>query len=321
MKIDLQIHDFVEKKAHNLSNIVSSIKYDTSLEDQPSKLDFECINQKIKLNEGSRVILKINDKNIFLGYIFEVNITSENTTITAYDQLRYLKNTDTYVRKNKTVSDFFVQICKDYKLKYKVKTNTTKKLSPKLFDNTTLYEMISDSLMDNYLLENKMYIIRDEYGILTFDNIENLKTNMILSDKCLIGSYDFTTSIDSDTFNTIKLVQETEKGKRDTRIVFDSNTQKEWGILQHFETVQANVNEAQILEKANLLLKIKNRKTKILKLESLGILGLKAGNSIILNIDSLQKYGVKQADYLIKSCTHNFSDGKHTMDLEVVLKQ
>lgn len=66
----------------------------------PGTLKFSILkdNNLLSLNFGDVVRLRADDRNVFWGYIFaEERDEGDLTSITAYDQLRYLSNSDTYV--------------------------------------------------------------------------------------------------------------------------------------------------------------------------------------------------------------------------------
>jgi len=101
-------------------------------------------------------------------------------------------------------------------------------------------------------------------------------------------------------------------------IARDSNTIKEWGLLQYYESVNENLNEAQIKEKTDQLLKLYNRASKTLKLSCIGDLRLRAGNGFVLGINRLQNEDIQNNQYtFITQCDHKWSGNDHTMDLTV----
>lgn len=85
-------------------------------------------------------------------------------------------------------------------------------------------------------------------------------------------NYTYTSSIDENTFNKIKLTYDNEEtGFREVYIAQDSENMNRWGVLQHFDTLGKGENGA---AKADALLKLYNNKTRSLKLtKALGITG------------------------------------------------
>lgn len=323
MEIELLVQNVETGNILEISELVSSITWSTYLTEQPGKLTFDFIdkNNKVLTPEGTIVSLKVNQEKVFFGYVFKNATTNKLVnTITAYDQLRYLKNKDTYVFSNMTVTQIFEKICKDYNLKYKLLDVSSYKLPASIEDNKSLYEMIQKGI-DLTLINAKTWcMVRDNFGTLEFTNINRLKTNIFIGDESLLSSYSYETSIDDDSFNQIKLVKENKKTKkREIYIVKDSSNMKKWGTLQYFETVNEDMNAAQIQSRAELLLTAKNRKTQTLKLDNvLGNLKVFAGCGVILGINSLQLKGLPMNKYfMVNSCTHTFRNSLHTMSLEM----
>ena len=73
-----------------------------------------------EFGEGSAVNLLVNGKTVFYGFVFTKQRDKTNgggvIRCTAYDQIRYLKNKDTYVYENKTADVFIKMVAADYGL-------------------------------------------------------------------------------------------------------------------------------------------------------------------------------------------------------------
>lgn len=323
MKIELILQSSETGKAWEISELVSTITWSTYVIDQPGKLTFTFIDEKdvILAAEGSAISFKVNDTNVFFGYVFKEAVDqSEKISVTAYDQLRYLKNKDTYVVKNMTASQLFTKVCKDFKLKSKVIDASTYVLPSSVEDNKALFEIVQKGVDLTLINNGSFYVIRDNFGTLEFQLINRLKTLVVIGDGSSLSTYDFESSIDDDTFNQVKLVKENkDTQKREIYIVKDSSTISKWGTLQYFESVDEDSNAAQIQQRAEMILKLKNRKTKSLKLGTvIGDLRVFAGSGIILSIDKLVARGVEKNKYfMVTAATHTFASDKHTMSLEL----
>ena len=141
-----------------------------------------------------------------------------------------------------------------------------------------------------------------------------MKLNTLI-DADIIDDFDYSSSIDSNTYNKIKLSKENEDtGNRDIYIAQDSSNINKWGILQYFETIDENVDGK---SKADALLKLYNQKVKSLNLKNvLGDIQVRAGSLIAIVLDlgdmKLQNY------MLVDKATHKFNNDLHTMDLTLV---
>lgn len=322
MNLEFIVQDSESGDIWELSELVTSISWETELEGQPGKLVFDFIKDvKVKLSPGSRVSLKVDGQGIFFGYVFKISKTeTEQISITAYDQLRYLKNKDTYVISGMTSSQIFDKLCKDFNLSYKVVSSSSYILEDRIFDNKTLFDIIQRGIDETLIHEGNYYKIRDNFGTLEFINLADLKLDLFIGDESLLTGFAYNASIDSDTYNQIKLIQEnSETEKRESYIVYDSENISRWGTLQYFEKMDASANSAQIAERAEMLLKLKNRITKTLKLTCLGDARISAGNSILIGISELTKNGdLPDIQYFtVVKCAHKFENDLHTMELEV----
>ncbi|MBQ2412894.1 MAG: hypothetical protein II313_05665, partial [Anaerotignum sp.] len=81
------------------------------------------------------------------------------------------------------------------------------------------------------------------------------------------------------------------------------------------------LNQAQLKELAESILKEKNRVVKKLTVENInGDILLLAGNSIWLEIPDLAEIGLS-GQALIEGCTHIFEDGEHRMKLDIRIEE
>jgi len=302
------------------SQIVSSVTWTTYLEDTPGKLTFEVLDVGFLYKEGSVVSFKVDSQNVFLGYVFTRKITeSETISITCYDSMRYLQNKDSKVFEATTLPKLFEGICSGLGLKYKIIDNSTYSVPAVVHDNKSYYEMMKKAIDETLIGTTEWFYVRDNYGVLELCAVSQHITNLFIGDQSLLNSFSYESSIDKDTYNQIKLTQEnSETSKRDVYIARDSNTIKEWGLLQYYESVNENLNEAQIKEKTDQLLKLYNRASKTLKLTCNGDLRLRAGSGFVLGIDRLKNEDIQSNQYtFITQCDHKWSGNDHTMDLTV----
>ena len=73
--------------------VEEGISWMTERKGSPGQLTFKVVKDDIiNFTEGNAVRLRVDNKNIFYGFIFIKKRNKENIiTVTAYDQLRYLK--------------------------------------------------------------------------------------------------------------------------------------------------------------------------------------------------------------------------------------
>lgn len=320
MKIEVYVQESGTGQVYDISSLCREIQHETFLDGQPGKLTTSTekdINIVLRLTNGSRMSVIIDGVGIFFGYVFEIETSEESSyKILAYDQLRYLKNSEYYITKNQTASQIFEMICKEWQLKYNIKY-APKFVCP-LFnhEDKTLSSIIDYGIKQTLINENKKCFIRDDFGVIVFSELQQEKTDLIIGEKSLLTNYTHKKSIDTDTFNEVKLVRDNEEtGKRDVWIVFDSNNQKRWGKLRLLQKADKNLNEAEVAELANNLLKLKNKETKSLKLTTIGDKRLKVGMGFVLYIERLE---IKQYVW-ITTIAHTYTNDFHNMVIEVFI--
>lgn len=75
----------------------------------------------------------------FFGFVFkQQRDKGQMITVTAYDQLRYLKNKDTIVYENKTADQFVQMVAADYSLNVGMLENTKYVIESRVEENTSL---------------------------------------------------------------------------------------------------------------------------------------------------------------------------------------
>ena len=296
--------------------VEEGIVWETARRGVPGKLTFTVIKDEIlDFQEGNEVCLKVGGQNVFCCYVFIKKRSKEGLiNVTAYDQLRYLKNKDTYVYENKTASEFIKMVAADFRLNTGTIEETGFKIASRTEDNKTLFDMFQNAL--DLTLENKkkMYVFYDNFGKLTLKNIESMKLNILLDEETG-ENFEYTSSIDSNTYNQVKLSYDNDKtSKREIYIVHDSNNIKNWGLLQYFETIQESTNGK---AKADALLSLYNRKTRNLSMKNVfGNIYVRGGSMLVvkLNLDD-----IKVMNYMIvDSVKHTFKESEHFMDLRLI---
>lgn len=294
------------------------IEWTTERRSTPGKLSFKILrNGSSSFSEGAPVRLKINDKNIFYGFVFSQKRNRDQIiTINAYDQLRYLNNKDTYVYENKTASQFVKMIASDFSLQTGTIENTKYVIASRVEDNTSLFDMIENAL--DMTLQNKkqMFVLYDDFGRLTLKNISSMYVQnrgvYLMIDEETGENFDYTSSIDDDTYNKVKLTYDNEKtGKREVYIAKDSKHINEWGVLQYFDTLSKGENGQ---AKADALLQLYNKKTRNLKIKKvIGDTRVRAGSMIMVN---LNLGDVKLKNFmLVEKAKHTFKLDEHYMEL------
>ncbi len=302
--------------------VEEGVEWTTDRRGSPGTLKFTVLKDKAvgnigEFGEGSAVNLLVNGKTVFYGFVFTKQRDKTNgggvIRCTAYDQIRYLKNKDTYVYENKTADVFIKMVAADYGLNLGEIESTSYVIPSRTEENATLLDMIENALDLELTNQKEMFVLYDEAGKLTLKNISNMRLNLLI-DPQTGENYDYTSSIDEQTYNQIKLAYDNQNtGKRDIYIAKDSAHINEWGVLQYFGTLKEGENGA---AKADALLSLYNSKTRRLKItRAFGDVRVRAGSMVAVSLDLGDI--VVNSYMLVEKAVHVFGEHEHFMTLNL----
>ncbi len=299
--------------------VQEGIDWSTERKSTPGKLTFKVMKDDIlDFTEGSPVRMKVDGDKVFFGFVFKQQRTKDKNiiSVTAYDQLRYLKNKDTKVYEGKTASQFTKMIADDFALNVGTLEDTGYVIESRTEENKSLFEMIANALDLTLTNTGEMFILYDDFGKLTLKGLSSMYVGSpgayLMIDEETAETYDYTSSIDDSTYNKVKLTYDNEDtGYRDVYIAQDSSNINKWGILQYFDTLQKGENGQ---AKADALLSLYNKKTRNLSIKNaLGDNRVRAGSMVVINLDLGD---VKLKNFmLVEKCTHHYKNDEHWMDL------
>lgn len=303
----------------------------TREKDSVSSLDFKVVSdkKKLKLSVGSTITLtsdeiepKGHTHNLFKGFIFKISPDKDGQTdIVAYDQIRYLKNTDTYVYENKRLDEVLRMICNECQIKAGPDIMNTGYIIPSRIEEQKSYlDMIQSAKQLTIENGGQEFFLWDNFGEIALHNTDFFKMGFEITNKT---AEDFETevNIDEATYNRIKLFRELDGGEREIFIKEDSGTIGQWGLLQFSDTLTDEENGD---NKASILLRQKNkRKVSLRIIGALGDARIRGGSMIGVNIDTYSDMGFSTCGnsfngwVQVKKVVHHFSANHHKMDLEV----
>ena len=317
MDIELLISDPSGNKLY-MPVVEEGVEWSTERRSTPGKLTFKIIRDGIiDFEEGSRVRLKIDGKEVFYGFVFtKRHNKNQIISVTAYDQLRYLNNKDTYVYENKTAAEFIQMIATDFNLKTGTLEDTKFKIASRVEDNTSLFDMIENALDLTLQNTKEMFVMFDDFGKISLKNILSMRVGeenaYLLIDEETGENFEYSSSIDSDVYNKIKLSYDNEDtGKRDIYIAQDGTHMNKWGVLQYFDTLSKGENGQ---AKADALLKLYNKKSRNLKItNAIGDTRVRAGSLVVVSL-ALGDVSLKNF-MLVEKVRHTFKLDQHVMDL------
>ena len=293
--------------------VIDSVVWTLERKGAPGKLSFTVAKDSIiDFQEGSPVRMAADGTDLFYGFVFtKKRDKKHHIAVTAYDQLRYLKNKDTLCYANQTANGVVEMIIGKYGLNPGVIDQTEFIIADRKEKDTSLFDIIYNALDQELTNKQNMYVLYDDFGKLTLKSIERMKLDVLI-DGAAGENFDYQTSIDDATYNQIKLTYENqETGYWDTYIAKDSSHINEWGLLQLTEALQEGENGQ---AKADALLGLYNAKTRKLKVsKAFGDARVRAGCLVPVML------GVGDVDVknymLVEKCVHTFDGGGHWMDL------
>ncbi len=313
MNVVLQI---INGQILNTPTLLDDVHLETERKGVPGKLTFKVYrDDNLSITEGNPVKLIVDGTVMFYGFLFRTSESKDKiVTCTAYDQMRYLKNKDTYVFEALKASDIIQMISNDYGLRTGTIEDTLYTIPSRTEDGKTLLDMMQTALDITMTNTGKVYNLYDNAGKLTLTKIQNMTLDLLIDEETG-ETYSYTSSIDDETYNRIKLVYEdSETKERQVFISQDKTTQSQWGTLQYFESISDTQN-AQY--KADSMLKLYNHKTKHLTVSGcFGDNRVRGGSMVVVKL----KVGdVELKNWMVVDrCVHKYKENEHRMDLTLI---
>lgn len=300
-----------------IPEVLDGMSIEWARKSSPGKLTFRAVqDETLRFEEGAVVQVKQGETGIFQGIVFARKLDKDNiVSVTAYDQLRYLKNKMVYNAVGKKASEIIKALADDFGLTCGDLEDTEYVIPRFRAGEQTLLDMMQTAIDMTTENQKKLFILYDDYGKLTVKSMENMAVN-ILIDPETAENFQFTSSIDRDTYNRIKLYfdnKDTEK--RECWIAEDSNTIGKWGLLQLTQSVNPS-KAVNLTAKAETMLKRYNRARQELSIRSaFGDVRIRGGSTLYLGLH------IDGKDYqmrvLVERVKHTFRNNEHLMDLNV----
>lgn len=299
-----------------LPAVEDGVTWDTERKGSPGRLSFSVVKDAgLNFQEGNPVSFRQDGKDVFYGFVFTKRRDKGGLIqVTAYDQLRYLKNKDTVREVGVTASSLLKMLAADFRLQCGEIEDTGYTIESIAEDDQSLFDIILGALDETTQATGKLFVLYDDFGKLCLRNIAGMKREFLV-DRDVSEDIDYSSSIDSQTYNKVKLAYEnSDTGKRDVFIAQDGEAMNRWGVLQYYESVQTETGAAQ---KADALLKLYNRKTRTLTVKGvLGDVSVRAGTlvPVSLHLGDI----VANTFMLAEKVKHTFRENEHVMDLTLI---
>lgn len=306
-------------KAWDAAPLVQTATFTTNRTGSPGTFKFT-INAAFGISflEGDPVRFSVDGQLVFLGTVFTKSRDRWGVIqVTCYDQLRYLKASASYCFTGRTAGEIITEIAQDFQLTVGALDETGCSLPCLIKEDKSCLDIISAAVEQTLLATGKLYTFFDDGGALSLREAGSMIANGVVGAGSLLTDYTYQTDIDRQTYNSIKLSRPNEStGRADVFQVMDSEKIGEWGLLQLYQTVDEAMNDAQVESQARVMLRYHNRRFRTLKAQALGLLGLRAGQMLMMDIENLGDINLRRL-VLLERVSHTFTNDLHTMEFDV----
>ena len=319
MTYELLILNKSSGRSWDVAPQVQQVTYTTNRTGSPGTLKFTVNASGISFLEGDTVRFSAGGQVIFLGWVFTKSRDRYGIIdVTCYDQLRYLKASASYCFVGRTAGDIIREIAQDFQLQTGQMDETGFALPSLIMEEKSCLDIISTAIQRTLLATGTLYTFFDDAGALSLREAGSMAAQGVVGTGSLLTQYTYKTDIDEQTYNSIKLARPNEKtGRADVFQAVDSANIGRWGLLQLYQTVDEALNDAQAAAQAKSMLRYYNRRRRTLKVEALGLLGLRAGQMLMMDVPGLGDIDLKQL-VLLEKVTHTFQNDAHTMNFDVL---
>lgn len=303
----------------NMTGCTKSVDITTNRFDSASKMVFECVEESgIAIDNGAAVKFTDNGTPVFAGFVFTAKRSMDHSVeYTAYDQLYYLKAKASFTFENMSLEQIITQIAGEFSLTVG-DLDATGYVFPSLIkENTECLGIIFEALSQVIVQTGKIFVFYDDFGKLTLKEAKKMLVPSLLGNRSLVTDYTYTRDMASDTYNRVKLVRPNkETGRADAFVHEDTETIKKWGLLQYYDSVDENLNDAQIDEMCAKYLTYYNRLLQSVSIDAIGIPGLRAGNIVPVRIAQVEALSMNRL-LLAEKVQHSYDGNAHTMSIDV----
>ena len=282
----------------------------------PASLNFKVLkDDKIDFTEGSPVRFRVGGKDVFRGYVFEKQrFERDIISVTAYDSLRYFKNRDTILYRNKKYSDLLKMLLMDYDLLQGDICDTGYVIQKQL-EEGTLFDILANAADITYLQTGKRFVLLDDFGRICLRNSADMETGLVFDNEN-VCSFDYTSTIDNDVYDYVQIISDDKtRGIRNVYALSDANTAV-WGRIGLNIKPKEELSEAEIKELAYKTLKKYSRKRRYLTLKGAkGDIAVRGGSVIRVKLD-LGDISVNEK-MVCERVKHTFFGTSHFMDIDL----
>lgn len=320
MKTELIIAVKSTGKIFEVSNSTTTVSYSTERTGSPGKLTFTVIKAgELSFTEGDAVRFSVDGTLVFYGWVFTKSKDRWGLIdVVCYDRIRYLKANASYAFYDQTAAQIIAQIAADLQLDVSTLADTEYAIPSLIETDQSCLDIMQGVLEQTLLNTGTIYVLYDDGSGLALRSAGDMRAGVVIGDKSLLTDYSYKTDIDEQTYNSVKLVRPNEEtGRADVVVAQNSASIGQWGLLQLYQQVDGDLNTAQMTAQAQATLQFYNRRMRTLKVQSLGVVGLRAGQMLRMKVDGLGDINLDQY-VLLEKVTHTWENDVHTMEFETM---
>ena len=313
MDVEFLIANKDTNTIYNVASCAQTAGWETSRTGSPGKFTATLIGP-VSVGVGDAVRFSVDGELQFYGWVFTV---SKNRwlemEITCYDRLRYLKANASYAFYNQGAENIIQLIAEDLQITLGKISNTGYLIPSLIEQEQTCLDIIGEAVQQTLLNTGRVFVFFDDGDGLSLQEAGSMISPYVLGEKSLLTDYTYDVDIDKQTYNSVKLSRPNEAtGRSDVFIAKDDFTIGHWGLLQLYQTVDGDMNDAQVKAQAQASLEYYNRPMKSLSISALGVPGLRAGMMLYVNLPDLRQF------VLLEKVSHTWENDAHTMEIETL---
>lgn len=320
MKVELLIANKRTGQIWDVANCTQQAQWATERTGSPGKFTFTLnANGGVSFVEGDVVRFSVDGQLQFYGWVFTKSKDRYGVIdVTCYDRIRYFKANASYTEYDITAGELIQKIAGDLQVDVGAIADTGYAIPSIVEEDQKCLDIIGSAVQQTLLNTGDIYVFYDDGNGVALQRPEDMISNVVIGDKSLLTNYTYKTDIDEQTYNSIKLARPNEDtGRADVFIAEDSANIAQWGLLQLYQSIDGDVNDAQAQAQAQASLTYYNRRMRTLKVESLGVPGLRAGQMVLMKVRSLGDIDLDQY-VLLEKVTHTWENDVHTMEFETL---
>lgn len=320
MTTELLIANKTSGKIWECSNSVSTVSWETERTGSPGKLTFTIIKSgDLSFTEGDVVRFSVGGQLQFYGWVFTKSKDRWGVIeVTCYDRLRYLKANASYGFYGQTAGQIIQQIAGDLQVDVGAIADTGYQIPSLVEEDQSCLDIIQSAVQQTLFNTGNIYVFYDDGNGLALQQPADMMSDTLIGENSLLLDYTYKTDIDSQTYNSVKLARPNEEtGMADVVEAQNSETINQWGLLRLYQTVDGDVNTAQMEAQAAATLQYYNRRLRTLSVESLGVPGLRAGMMVLMKVPGLGDINLDQY-VLLEKVSHTWENDTHTMTFETM---